>query len=560
MARRNTGSNMQRLVDLDAVWQHRTPAASSFTEVFRTLGESAAPAAQLDAWLALQGGALPGRKLVNGLRWLGLLVTLFGIVLGAGFMQVLVAYDGSLQVNVLWIIALTLVQTLLCLLAAIVLLRKPQPRVPVLSDLVGHWPRWLTGIFQPLLSAPFQEATFWKTLHQPWLLREAQRLGFWFALSAFVVLCVHVVVEDLAFGWATTLSMTPEFLHRVVGLLATPWQFWQTAVPGIELVEQSQFFRLQGASSAADAQLLAQWWPFLAALWLVYALLPRTLLWLLAEWRWRAALERALLQHPRYAETLSGFRFDHWQAARQSAEILAAMLAEVLSHREMRTVAGLDQAQLRSVSQQLMEGWKNHIAGAERRAWQAVAELYLQQRLDDVAEPEWPQTDALFAVDEWERWGLNRKKLALLAGLGGAGTGAAIDVATGGLTMGAASAVLGLAAGVGVYASSAVAEQVADAGQVRVGPAKHKNFPWVMVGRSVSAWTALVSRLPGSRRLPQDFPDWREQLSGKQQRELKQVFALLRDKKDMTAAEARLVATLQDILLNLIERSSRPSK
>ena len=119
-----------------------------------------------------------------------------------------------------------------------------------------------------------------------------------FAISGLLTLLALVVVQDLAFGWSTTLQTSADGYHRMVAALAQPWQsLWPAAVPSAELVSASQFYRL--ADTPADnPALLGTWWPFVLMLWLVYVLLPRLVLLMLAalQLRWQAG--RALRAHP----------------------------------------------------------------------------------------------------------------------------------------------------------------------------------------------------------------------------------------------------------------------
>lgn len=118
------------------------------------------------------------------------------------------------------------------------------------------------------------------------LFRHLQLAAVWFNVGAITVLLVDVTVTDLAFGWSTTLQVGAERFFRVCQRLAAPWAGWlEEAVPSLELVRATQYFRLEGAYVGAtgdarvgDPAFSGQWWPFLAACLCVYGLLPRVLL------------------------------------------------------------------------------------------------------------------------------------------------------------------------------------------------------------------------------------------------------------------------------------------
>jgi hypothetical protein len=118
------------------------------------------------------------------------------------------------------------------------------------------------------------------------------------ALSTAIVL---VTFTDLAIGWSTTLDTDPTRVARMVQAVAWPWhRLVPSAVPSVELVEQSQFFRLErgGTLPAGASRALTAWWPFTVLAILTYGLLPRLALLALAAVRLRAATAALLLDDP----------------------------------------------------------------------------------------------------------------------------------------------------------------------------------------------------------------------------------------------------------------------
>ena len=58
-----------------------------------------------------------------------------------------------------------------------------------------------------------------------------------------------VVFTDLAFGWSTTLEVSASRIHDLARALALPWRAaLPEAVPSLELVEVSRYFRAAGAA------------------------------------------------------------------------------------------------------------------------------------------------------------------------------------------------------------------------------------------------------------------------------------------------------------------------
>ncbi len=134
----------------------------------------------------------------------------------------------------------------------------------------------------------------------------AQYLALAFNAGAvFAALCL-VVFSDIAFGWATTLALGATEFHRLVEWVALPWSEWlPTALPSIELIEASRYYRLEDAEQIVDdPKLLGQWWPFVVASMVTYGLVPRVLTLALALNRLRRAGEHALLVQPGVAELI----------------------------------------------------------------------------------------------------------------------------------------------------------------------------------------------------------------------------------------------------------------
>ena len=105
--------------------------------------------------------------------------------------------------------------------------------------------------------------------------------GWLFSLAAgnlfgFVLM---LLTMDISFVWRSTLLDATDLLPAL-NFVAMPWSFWNAAQPSLEMLSQTQDFRLQG--SPTNANYVGQWWRFLLAAQLCYSLIPRMLLWLIA--------------------------------------------------------------------------------------------------------------------------------------------------------------------------------------------------------------------------------------------------------------------------------------
>ena len=93
-------------------------------------------------------------------------------------------------------------------------------------------------------------------------------------------------------------------MQRVTDALARPWAAWAPeAVPSTELIEHTQFYRVQ-PRAVEDPALFGDWWPFLLSAMAVYGLAPRLLFLLYATWRVRVCLRRAMPRLPGAGDVL----------------------------------------------------------------------------------------------------------------------------------------------------------------------------------------------------------------------------------------------------------------
>jgi len=110
------------------------------------------------------------------------------------------------------------------------------------------------------------------SLSQGWLLS--------FVAGNLLGFALMLLAMDISFVWRSTLLEASDLLP-VLDFVAMPWSFWSAAQPSLEMLSQTQDFRLQGSPN--DANYVGQWWRFLLAAQLCYSLSPRTLLWLIAK-------------------------------------------------------------------------------------------------------------------------------------------------------------------------------------------------------------------------------------------------------------------------------------
>lgn len=205
-----------------------------------------------------------------------------GLIAGMLTMAGLLFYDGGQRINITVLLAFVLLHLVLALFTT-------------LQSLAGWQPwRWLIRRF----GADPGNGVFHK-LHPVLMARAAHLGGITFAIAGLITLLVMVVIQDLAFGWSTTLETAATSYHGLIDTIATPWAWlWPTAAPDPALVEATRFFRAGDGNPGADPALWGQWWPFVTMLWATWVLFPRLLLCGLAFAQTRQKAHHLLASHP----------------------------------------------------------------------------------------------------------------------------------------------------------------------------------------------------------------------------------------------------------------------
>ncbi|NMT62839.1 DUF2868 domain-containing protein [Marinobacter orientalis] len=206
---------------------------------------------------------------------------LAGLIFGVMAMLGLLFYDGGQRINLTVILAFVLLQCILAVITTVQAFAGWQP---------WHW-----------LLRKFSTASHSGALRplQPMLMaRAAHTGGLMFGVAGLLTLLVLVVIQDLAFGWSTTLNTGSDSYYSLLATLATPWQnLWPAAVPDRELVDATRFFRSE-SDGAADPALWGRWWPFVAMVWTTYVILPRLVLLAVAAIHPGLRARRELARHP----------------------------------------------------------------------------------------------------------------------------------------------------------------------------------------------------------------------------------------------------------------------
>ncbi len=166
------------------------------------------------------------------------------------------------------------------------------------ARLMSHLPMWSNGQQRYLHKLRQMH------LDKQWCFLQSQAAALAYAAAGLLVLILLLLTTDINFVWRSTLLEADQLLP-LLKLIATPWQFWNTAQPSLELLQFTQDSRL--TQSYQDTTAFGQWWRFILATQLLYAFLLRGLL-LAAGKLWiqhgvksdvELKLSQQLNQHPR---------------------------------------------------------------------------------------------------------------------------------------------------------------------------------------------------------------------------------------------------------------------
>lgn len=226
--------------------------------------------------------ASAGQKTLRLWRGINAGFALAGALFGCLAMLGLLFYEGGQRINITVILAFVALQLLLALFTTAQSLAGWQP-----------W-RWLVRRLTPDRNSGAA------TRLQPMLMARAAHLGgVSFAVTGVLTLLLMVVVQDLAFGWSTTLDTGASGYHQLLTTLAAPWAtLWPAAVPDLALIEATRFFRAGAGASAIAPERWGHWWPFVTMLWICWVLVPRLLLTLVSALLLRRKARQLLANHP----------------------------------------------------------------------------------------------------------------------------------------------------------------------------------------------------------------------------------------------------------------------
>jgi hypothetical protein len=222
------------------------------------------------------------------LKQLSLGLGMLGLCLGFLAAYGVLAGDDDGRVNLLFLLLLFAFLPVVGLLLSIFLMVKGGGKglAGWILD-IPLWPRHLTLAISRL------GLTHARGL---WLFYQTQILAVSFSMGCLLLYLLLLLGSDISFVWRSTL-LEPDDLLPALQAIGAPWRFWPEAQASLALIEQTRDFRLdpQGLSQPV----VGLWWKYILATQLVYNLLPRSLMLLVARQKYQARLQQNLKRHVR---------------------------------------------------------------------------------------------------------------------------------------------------------------------------------------------------------------------------------------------------------------------
>ena len=216
----------------------------------------------------------------------------------------LLSYNGKEPVNIIYFMAMVVFVPLLTMtLTLFSMLRANRQQSMLVHLSPAFWMEKILALFpskiKERLSNDLSELKVTPLVANWLVIKRSQLIALSFSFGLLLALLSVVATHDIAFAWSTTLRISPENFHHFLETLSFAWKdLFPWAVPSVELVEQSQYYRLGGElgdEMIKRASLLGEWWKFLVFATLFYAIILRFLMLLLATFGLHKAIGKSFM-------------------------------------------------------------------------------------------------------------------------------------------------------------------------------------------------------------------------------------------------------------------------
>lgn len=230
-------------------------------------------------------------------------------------------------------------------------------------------------------------------------------------------------------------------------------------------------------------------------------------------------MEANFAQHIALLESMAQLKEEWTQSVKESIEIFihyqeqkieeSSLVITHLMRDALSYVASLPITSDKVTTQEkerVLENYTAHLRQLEEHAHKKIAQIWQHSRLQkEPTAPLFEKMD-LFSKESASLFGLGKKELIITGAGAGAGTGAAIDLMVGGSSFMLGSALGGLIGGVGAAFGFGEISEMKVLGQklgtrrVEVGPMQNRNFPYILLSRTLYYTHEIASRPHADRK------------------------------------------------------------
>ncbi|QBQ56332.1 DUF3482 domain-containing protein [Nitrosococcus wardiae] len=255
---------------------------------------------------------------------------------------------------------------------------------------------------------------------------------------------------------------------------------------------------------------------------------------------------------------------DRCARRQRSALRIAEMLADMITLSVTKRVSSEEDP--RAYELPLAKKYKAKLRSFEQKGRRAIEDIYDYHELKSQEKEIEILDEDLFSLDSWNIWGLKRRQLLATGAASGALVGSGVDLAVGGTSFLLGAAVGSMVVGASAWFSYNRISDVKMLGlplggtELRVGPARNINFPYVVLGRALYHHAAVTRRTHAQRDIL-SLDNATETASARsipehQRKKLEKLFTPLRNTDD-GSFDPVLVDHLAGIIEGVMEETDR---
>ncbi len=248
------------------------------------------------------------------------------------------------------------------------------------------------------------------------------------------------------------------------------------------------------------------------------------------------------------------------QRLQQSAKTISYLLQHSLAHVERLSIKSEEASEEEKA--EILQRYQNHLRVLEKRSQDFIEQLWSHRHLEKEQEILRFGGIDLFSKESASIFGLSREEMVVTGVTGGAVTGAGIDLLLAGHTLLLGGAIGAVAGGVGAYFGFDRISEVKLLGQrlgrryLELGPMENRNFPYILLGRSLYHLSIVAKRSHAKRGTVEMAMDasfkemWLDDQMRKSLEKLHKKFRTSKtlEKEETAAYEALIVSCIKKVI------------